>query len=196
VWSSWIFTLDFNTGPKIASRTILYFWIVLGCRLVKYIEHFARYPGDAIYVPIIPLFGYYHSIFIKLRAMFSLQVTTWGSREGADADDDQRLIRLPPYTESSGSSYSSTTQSTQLKPTNPVNGLSLPKASRQNHPPFYDIGPLWRPIFQPHLPRLPKVRQNHYLFHFFSLRTVYERLIVAFRIPVICAHLRGYRSFN
>jgi len=75
-------------------------------RLVKYTEHFKRYPADLIYVPLIPLFGYYHSIWIKLHAMLTLQVTTWGSREGADTDDNMRMINLPPYNSSSSSSPS------------------------------------------------------------------------------------------
>jgi len=29
--------------------------------------------------------------------MLSMHITTWGSRAGADANDDWRLIRLPPY---------------------------------------------------------------------------------------------------
>jgi hypothetical protein len=93
VRSSWIITSDFNTSLKIASRTILYFWIVLGCRLVKYMEHFTRHPNDVIYMPIIPLFGYYHSVFIKLRAMFSLQVVSQKSFFPFCTTLDSRLWR-------------------------------------------------------------------------------------------------------
>jgi hypothetical protein len=35
--------------------------------------------------------------------------TTWGSREGADASDNFRMIRLPEYTEMAGSSSNKST---------------------------------------------------------------------------------------
>lgn len=35
--------------------------------------------------------------------------TTWGSREGADASDNFRMIQLPKYTEMVGSSSSKST---------------------------------------------------------------------------------------
>jgi hypothetical protein len=35
--------------------------------------------------------------------------TTWGSREGADASDNYRMIRLPGYTEMVGSSSNKST---------------------------------------------------------------------------------------
>jgi hypothetical protein len=35
--------------------------------------------------------------------------TTWGSREGADASDNFRMIRLPEYTEMAGSSSDKST---------------------------------------------------------------------------------------
>jgi len=83
--------------PRQAAVAIVYLWIFLVCRLVKYGEHFLRYPADIIYAPLVPLFGYFHASFIKLHAMVTLQVTTWGSREGADANDRARMIPLPSY---------------------------------------------------------------------------------------------------
>lgn len=47
-------------------------WVLVVSRAIKYIEHFARYPEDLIYVPLLPLFGYLHSICIKTYAMFTL----------------------------------------------------------------------------------------------------------------------------
>jgi hypothetical protein len=76
VWSWWTVTSDLKPSPKLVVRAVMLFWIVFGCRLVKYLEHFARHPADLVYIPVIPLFGYYHSVFIKLRAMFSLQVVS------------------------------------------------------------------------------------------------------------------------
>jgi len=51
-----------------------------------------RYPGDLIYIPLIPFFGYFHSICIKAYAFFTLNVTAWGSREGADATGSDRML--------------------------------------------------------------------------------------------------------
>jgi len=44
--------------------------------------------------PVSILFGWFHGI-IKMYALFTLSETTWGSREGADAADDQRMKKRP-----------------------------------------------------------------------------------------------------
>jgi len=94
-WLWWRVSAFYQTDWAI--DTLVYLWIILLCRIVKYIGHFQRYPGDLIYMPLIPIFGWYHSIGIKLHALFTLQVTAWGSREGADKDDNHRMINLPTY---------------------------------------------------------------------------------------------------
>lgn len=47
-------------------------WVLIVSRAIKYVEHFSRYPEDLIYIPLLPLFGYAHSICIKTYAMFTL----------------------------------------------------------------------------------------------------------------------------
>jgi hypothetical protein len=96
-WLWWHVTADLRPERRLIARVLVYLWIFLLCRLIKYTEHFRRFPSDLVYVPLIPLFGYYHSIWIKMHAMLTLQATTWGSREGADNDDNLRMINLPPY---------------------------------------------------------------------------------------------------
>ncbi|KAF2401792.1 hypothetical protein EJ06DRAFT_361093 [Trichodelitschia bisporula] len=85
---------------KWTARSLCYLWIFLGCRIVKYLEHFWRYPQDLKYILLIPAFGYFHSCFIKLYAMLTMHVTAWGSREGADANDNERLVLPPKYSHS------------------------------------------------------------------------------------------------
>lgn len=73
--------MDMQAEWRVMARITAYLWIVLFCRLVKYTEHFRRYPGDVVYAPLIPLFGYYHSIWIKLHAMLTLQVVRISKNE-------------------------------------------------------------------------------------------------------------------
>ncbi|KAI9856421.1 MAG: hypothetical protein M1824_005459 [Vezdaea acicularis] len=70
-------------------------WVFLS-KFIKLLGHYIRYPEDVILLPVSILFGYLHGI-IKVYAFFTLDVTTWGSREGADADDVYRMIRLSKH---------------------------------------------------------------------------------------------------
>jgi len=93
----WHLTASLRPEARQIVRIICLVWIVFISRLVKYIEHFSRFPQDVKYIFLIPLFGYFHSLVIKVYAMVTMHVTTWGSREGADANDNYRMIRLPSY---------------------------------------------------------------------------------------------------
>ncbi len=78
-------------------------------KFIKLITHFIRYPVDILLWPVSVLFGWFHGA-IKVYASVTLseasnslasvlssanaeQQTTWGSRAGADADDNDRMIR-------------------------------------------------------------------------------------------------------
>ena len=50
-------------------------------KMIKPIPHFWRNPRDMLYIPFYILFGYYHSL-IKLKALFTVCVISWGSRPG------------------------------------------------------------------------------------------------------------------
>ncbi|KAL8987990.1 MAG: hypothetical protein Q9177_002872 [Variospora cf. flavescens] len=67
-------------------------WMV-SSKFLKLLGHYIRYPGDFLLLPVSIVFGYFHG-FIKGYAMLSLNVTAWGSREGADDDDAYRMIRV------------------------------------------------------------------------------------------------------
>ncbi|OCK72867.1 glycosyltransferase family 2 protein [Lepidopterella palustris CBS 459.81] len=62
-------------------------------KTVKLIPHFTRYPSDIKFLPVSILFGYFHN-YIKFQGLRSLNETTWGTREGADTDDNLRMIPL------------------------------------------------------------------------------------------------------
>ncbi|KAI4171380.1 MAG: hypothetical protein LQ343_004336 [Gyalolechia ehrenbergii] len=67
-------------------------WMFLS-KFLKLLGHYVRYPGDFLLLPVSIVFGYFHGL-IKGYAMLSLNVTAWGSREGADDDDAYRMIRV------------------------------------------------------------------------------------------------------
>jgi hypothetical protein len=76
VWLWWQATSQMHGPKRDLCRVLVYLWVVVFCRIVKYLEHFARYPQDVVYVPLVPLFGYYHSCVIKLHALFTLQAVS------------------------------------------------------------------------------------------------------------------------
>ncbi|KAI9682355.1 MAG: hypothetical protein M1817_000409 [Caeruleum heppii] len=67
-------------------------WILLS-KFIKLLGHFVRYPVDIGLLPVSIVFGYLHGL-IKVYAFLTLNVTAWGSREGADTDDVYRMIPL------------------------------------------------------------------------------------------------------
>ncbi|KAF2765462.1 hypothetical protein EJ03DRAFT_345664 [Teratosphaeria nubilosa] len=71
-------------------------WTFVFSKTVKLWGHFFRYPADVIFIPVYICFGYFHGL-IKLWGLLTLNATTWGSRDGADADNRVRMIRLPRY---------------------------------------------------------------------------------------------------
>jgi len=63
-------------------------------KTVKLMPHLLRNPGDVRFVPVSVLFGYFHNL-IKLYGCITVTETTWGTREGADDDDNIRMIPIP-----------------------------------------------------------------------------------------------------
>lgn len=63
-------------------------------KTVKLVPHLLRNPGDVRFVPVSILFGYFHNL-IKLYGCITVTETTWGTREGADTDDNIRMIPIP-----------------------------------------------------------------------------------------------------
>jgi hypothetical protein len=59
-------------------------------KFIKLTGHYIRYPVDVLLLPVSILFGYLHGI-IKIYAVLTLNVTAWGSRDGADDYDAERM---------------------------------------------------------------------------------------------------------
>ncbi|KAL7902097.1 glycosyltransferase family 2 protein [Trichoderma sp. TUCIM 5745] len=63
-------------------------------KFVKLMGLLLRNPSDVIFIPISIVFGYFHGL-IKLYALITLNMTSWGSRADGDANDAQRLAPAP-----------------------------------------------------------------------------------------------------
>jgi glycosyltransferase involved in cell wall biosynthesis len=77
---------------------------MLFSKVIKLVGLFMREPADLVFLPVSIIFGYFHG-FIKLYAMVTLRMTSWGSRADGDANDSHRMsprarrsesITLPP----------------------------------------------------------------------------------------------------
>ncbi|KND03817.1 glycosyltransferase family 2 protein [Spizellomyces punctatus DAOM BR117] len=70
-------------------------------RLIKYMPHFVRRPQDVFAIPIWLIFNIYFAI-MKIYCLFTLHVTDWGTRDGADdgkgAEDELDIFR-PRWTD-------------------------------------------------------------------------------------------------
>ncbi|KAL9057331.1 MAG: hypothetical protein Q9162_002405 [Coniocarpon cinnabarinum] len=91
----WQGTESWDPAPRLNAMLTLASWVFL-TKWIKLLGHYIRYPIDIFFLPLSIAFGYLHGL-LKLYAMFTLNVTTWGSRDNADDDDQVRLIRLPSY---------------------------------------------------------------------------------------------------
>lgn len=63
-------------------------------KTIKLMGLFRRNPSDVMFLPATILFGWFHGL-IKLYALSTLKMTSWGSRADGDANDDVRLTPRP-----------------------------------------------------------------------------------------------------
>lgn len=71
LFAVWIGTCHYlGETERVIARGILFAWITLLSKIVKF--DWWRRPEDLRYVLLVPLFGWYHSIRIKLHALWSL----------------------------------------------------------------------------------------------------------------------------
>ncbi|KAK3100866.1 Type 2 glycosyltransferase, partial [Teratosphaeriaceae sp. CCFEE 6253] len=87
---------DRSYNERLALFGALFLWIFVFSKTVKLWGHYFRYPADLKLHCVYVGFAYFHGL-IKLYGLVTLSETTWGSRDGADADDRVRMIRLPRY---------------------------------------------------------------------------------------------------
>ncbi|RDW87811.1 glycosyltransferase family 2 protein [Coleophoma crateriformis] len=102
----WVTYQATQTWSPEAQRTamLVQFLFMCASKVVKLVGLFVREPSDILFLPVSILFGYFHGL-IKLWALFTLRVTSWGSRADGDANDSARMtprarrsesITLPP----------------------------------------------------------------------------------------------------
>ncbi|KAI1205602.1 glycosyltransferase family 2 protein [Annulohypoxylon truncatum] len=68
-------------------------------KVVKLIGLFRRNPSDIVFLPVSVIFGYFHGL-IKLYALITLNMTSWGSRPDGDANDALRMSPRPRRSDS------------------------------------------------------------------------------------------------
>ncbi|KAG6991293.1 hypothetical protein G7Y79_00054g089220 [Physcia stellaris] len=82
-----------DSDLRVLCFVLLVSWMFTS-KFIKLMGHYIRYPGDFLLLPVSISFGYFHSVIIKVYAMLSLNITAWGSRDGADDDDAFRMIKV------------------------------------------------------------------------------------------------------
>jgi len=68
-------------------------------KVIKLVGLFRRNPSDIVYLPLSIVFGWFHG-FIKLWALFTLNMTSWGSRPDGDVNDALRMSPRPGRSDS------------------------------------------------------------------------------------------------
>jgi hypothetical protein len=87
VYLFWHVTADLSPEVQQLSTAVWFVWVVFISRLVKYIEHFSRFPSDVlIFIFLVPLFGYFHSLVIKVYAGITMGVVSLSQSRIAPRD--------------------------------------------------------------------------------------------------------------
>ncbi|KFY15786.1 hypothetical protein V491_05560 [Pseudogymnoascus sp. VKM F-3775] len=69
--------------------SIVIAWYIF-TKVVKLTGLLRRHPSDIIYVPVSVVFGFFHG-FIKLKALWTWNETSWGNRPDGDIDNSERM---------------------------------------------------------------------------------------------------------
>ncbi|KAI1077337.1 polysaccharide synthase [Whalleya microplaca] len=68
-------------------------------KVIKLVGLFRRNPSDIFFLPVSIVFGYFHGL-IKLYALVTLNMTSWGSRPDGDTNDALRMAKRPKRSDS------------------------------------------------------------------------------------------------
>ncbi|KAL2368120.1 hypothetical protein RJ035_002610 [Blastomyces gilchristii] len=104
-------TKEWSEESRMFALQSLVAWMFVS-KFIKLLGHYIRYPVDFLLLPVSILFGYFHGL-IKLYAAFTLNVTTWGTRDGADASDAERMRKKPDDEEHTREKYYSLFRATK-----------------------------------------------------------------------------------
>ncbi|KAK5790521.1 hypothetical protein VI817_007808 [Penicillium citrinum] len=89
VWLCHKATITWGDASHARAMMALGLWMFTS-KWIKLLGHYIRYPVDVLLMPVSIIFGYFHGA-IKMYAVMTLNVTTWGSRDGADDYDAERM---------------------------------------------------------------------------------------------------------
>ncbi|KAI1170014.1 glycosyltransferase family 2 protein [Nemania sp. FL0916] len=97
--SLWWGTESWGAGARQRLFWSQFIFMFAYSKVVKLIGLFRRQPSDIIFLPVSILFGYFHGL-IKIYALCTLNMTSWGSRPDGDANDAVRMFPHPTVSES------------------------------------------------------------------------------------------------
>ncbi|KAL7762315.1 hypothetical protein ACKLNR_008850 [Fusarium oxysporum f. sp. zingiberi] len=92
--SCWWGTADWDIQNRRYAFWTQFIFMFAFTKVVKLMGLFIRNPSDIMFLPVSVIFGYFHGL-IKLYALITLNMTSWGSRADGDANDEQRLAPAP-----------------------------------------------------------------------------------------------------
>ncbi|KAL7943087.1 glycosyltransferase family 2 protein [Trichoderma barbatum] len=92
--SCWWATAEWNLQYRHYAFWAQFIFMFAFTKFVKLMGLLLRNPSDVVFIPVSIVFGYFHGL-IKLYALFTLNMTSWGSRADGDANDAQRLVSAP-----------------------------------------------------------------------------------------------------
>ncbi|OAA46961.1 hypothetical protein NOR_02597 [Metarhizium rileyi] len=92
--SCWWATADWDMQQRKRAYWAQFIFMFGFTKVVKLLGLFRRNPSDVLFLPVSIVFGYFHGL-IKLYALLTLNMTSWGSRADGDTDDEQRLTLVP-----------------------------------------------------------------------------------------------------
>ncbi|OAQ98402.1 hypothetical protein LLEC1_04841 [Akanthomyces lecanii] len=90
----WWATAEWHHGSRLYAFWAQFIFMFAFTKVVKLMGLFRRNPADICYLPLSIVFGYFHGL-IKLYALITLNMTSWGSRADGDTNDEQRLAPAP-----------------------------------------------------------------------------------------------------
>ncbi|KAI3533521.1 glycosyltransferase family 2 [Colletotrichum filicis] len=94
IFALWKGTADWDAEYRHQALWAQIIFVFGFTKVVKLVNLFRRNPSDILFLPVSILFGWAHGI-IKLYALSTLKMTSWGSRADGDTNDDIRLTPRP-----------------------------------------------------------------------------------------------------
>lgn len=92
--SCWWATEDWDADARRRAFWAQFIFMFGFTKVIKLVGLFRKNPSDIMFLPVSIVFGYFHGL-IKIYALFTLKMTSWGSRADGDRNDDVRLTPRP-----------------------------------------------------------------------------------------------------